>query len=124
MSLIKTMDFVDEDIGLAGNGALGLTLDAFQAVERVGMPEAGYILFHVATALTKSNKSRQTTDAMIRALNLARKYPDLTVPLGLRNAPTGLMKDLGYGKDYKWQADFKVKNGFLPVEIKDEKIFK
>jgi putative ATPase len=116
--------FASEDIGLAGNGALGLTLDAFQAVERVGMPEAGYILFHVATALTKSNKSRQTTDAMIRALNLARKYPDLTVPLGLRNAPTGLMKDLGYGKDYKWQADFKVKNGFLPVEIKDEKIFK
>lgn len=115
--------FASEDIGLAGNGALGLALNAFQAVERVGMPESSYILFHVATALAKSEKSRQTTSAMYKAQDLAKRYPDAAVPLHLRNAPTKLMKDLGYAKDYKWEADFKHSKGFLPDEIKDEKIF-
>lgn len=109
--------FASEDIGLAGNGALGLALNAFQAVERVGMPESSYILFHVATALAKSEKSRQTTDAMQRAQALAKQYPDAPVPLHLRNAPTKLMKDIGYGKDYKWEADFKPGSGFLPDEL-------
>ena len=115
--------FASEDIGLAGNGALGLALNAFQAVERIGMPESSYILFHVATALAKSEKSRQTTSAMNRAQQLAKQYPDSPVPLHLRNAPTKLMKDLGYAKDYKWEADFKHNKGFLPDDLKDEKIF-
>lgn len=115
--------FASEDIGLAGNGALGLALNAFQAVERIGMPESSYILFHVATALAKSEKSRQTTDAMNRATALAKRYSEAPVPLWLRNAPTKLMKDLDYGKGYKWQADFKPDKGFLPDELKDEKIF-
>jgi putative ATPase len=115
--------FASEDIGLAGNGALGMALQAFQAVERVGMPESNYILFHVATALAKSEKSRRTTDAMHRAQQLAKQYPDAPVPLQLRNAPTKLMEDLGYAKDYKWEADFKHSKGFLPNELKDEKIF-
>jgi len=115
--------FASEDIGLAGNGALGLALNLFQAVERVGMPESSYMLFHVATALAKSEKSRQTTDAMYRAQALAKRYPDAQVPLHLRNAPTKLMKDIGYGKDYKWEADFKHGKGFLPNELKNEKIF-
>jgi len=115
--------FASEDIGMAGNGALGLALNAFQAVERVGMPESSYILFHVATALAKSEKSRQTTEAMSRAQVLAKKYPDSPVPLHLRNAPTKLMKDLGYGKAYEWHADFKPAKGFLPDDIKDETIF-
>lgn len=115
--------FASEDIGLAGNGALGLALNAFQAVERIGMPESSYILFHVATALAKSEKSRQTTDAMNRATALAKQYSEAPVPLWLRNAPTKLMKDLDYGKGYKWQADFKPDKGFLPDELKDEKIF-
>lgn len=115
--------FASEDIGLAGNGALGLALNAFQAVERVGMPESSYILFHVAAALAKSEKSRKSTEAMYRAQQLAKQYPDSPVPLHLRNAPTKLMKDLGYAKDYKWQADFKHEKGFLPDDLKDEKIF-
>ncbi len=115
--------FASEDIGLAGNGALGLALNAFQAVERIGMPESSYVLFHVATALAGSKKSRQTTDAMNRAIKLADKYPNLPVPLQLRNAPTKLMKDIGYGTDYKWESGFKHDKGFLPDEIKDEKIF-
>ena len=115
--------FASEDIGLAGNGALGLALNAFQAVERVGMPESSYVLFHVASALAKAEKSRQTTDAMNNAQRLAKQYPDAPVPLHLRNAPTKLMKDLGYAKDYKWEADFKHNKGFLPDEIANEKIF-
>lgn len=115
--------FASEDIGLAGNGALGLALNAFQAVERIGMPESSYILFHVATALAKAEKSRQTTNAMNRAQALAKQYPDAPVPLHLRNAPTKLMKDIGYGKDYKWEAGFKPGKDFLPDELKNEKIF-
>ena len=115
--------FASEDIGLAGNGALGLALNAFQAVERVGMPESSYILFHVATALAKSEKSRQTTDAMHRAQSLAKQYSDAPVPLQLRNAPTKLMKDLQYGKGYEWQANFQPNEGFLPDELKNQKIF-
>ena len=119
----RMLIFASEDIGLAGNGALGLALNAFQAVERVGMPESNYILFHVATALAKSQKSRQTSDAMYRAQALAKQYPDSPVPLHIRNAPTKLMKDLGYGKDYKWEADFKHNKGFLPDDLKNETIF-
>jgi putative ATPase len=119
----RMLIFASEDIGLAGNGALGLALSAFQAVERIGMPESNYILFHVATALAKSEKSRQTTDAMHRAQSLAKKYQDAPVPLHLRNAETKLMKDLGYAKDYEWKADFKHKNGFLPDELRNERIF-
>ena len=115
--------FASEDIGLAGNGALGLAVSAFQAVERVGMPESNYILFHVATALAKAEKSRKTSEAMYRAQALAKKYPDSPVPIHLRNAPTKLMKDLGYGKGYKWEADFQHAKGFLPDELKNEQIF-
>lgn len=115
--------FASEDIGLAGNGALGLALNAFQAVERIGMPESSYILFHVAAALAKSEKSRRTTEAMGRAQSLAKKFSDVAVPLHIRNAPTNLMKDLGYGKDYKWTADFKHEKGFLPEELRGETIF-
>lgn len=110
--------FASEDIGLAGNGALSLATATFQAVERVGMPESSYILYHCATALARSPKSREVTDLMHEAQTLARQHPDAEVPLHLRNAPTKLMKDLGYAKNYKWEADFKHDQGFLPEEIK------
>lgn len=113
--------FASEDIGLAGNGALALATAAFQAVERVGMPESSYILYHCATALARSEKSREVTDLMQSAKELAARFPDSPVPLHLRNAPTKLMKDLGYNKDYKWEADFKHKKGFLPDEINSAK---
>lgn len=109
--------FASEDIGLAGNGALGLALQAFQAVERLGMPESNYVLYHVATALARSQKSRETTDLMRKSQMLAAKYPDAPVPIHLRNAPTKLMKDLGYTADYKWESGFRHTKGFLPEEI-------
>ncbi len=113
--------FASEDIGLAGNGALGLANQAFNAVEKVGLPEAEYILFHVATALAKSKKSRVTTDLMYQAKQLAKAYPNAQIPLHVRNAPTHLMKELGYGENYHWQAGFKHPKGFLPEEIQKTK---
>ncbi len=109
--------FASEDIGLAGNGALSLAVATFQAVERVGMPESNYILYHCATALARSAKSREVTELMNEAKTLAKQFPDSPVPLHIRNSPTKLMKDLGYGKGYKWQADFKPRKGFLPNDI-------
>ena len=109
--------FASEDIGLVGNGALALAVATFQAVERIGLPEANYNLYHCATALARSQKSRETTDLMNEAKALARQFPNSPVPLHIRNAPTKLMNDLGYGKDYKWKAGFQHEKGFLPEEI-------
>ncbi len=113
--------FASEDIGLAAPAALNLAVSTFLAVERIGMPECEYNLYHCASVLAKAPKSRQVADAMGAAKTAAREYPDLPVPLHLRNAPTKLMKDLGYNKNYKWEADFKHKEGFLPPEISDLK---
>jgi putative ATPase len=112
--------FASEDIGLAGNGALALAVSCFDAVDRVGMPEANYILFHTAVALAKSKKSRKTSDAMYAAKALSKRYPDAQVPLHLRNAPTKLMKDLGYNEGYEWKSDFKHQDGFLPEDVKTD----
>jgi putative ATPase len=109
--------FASEDIGLAAPAALNLAVSTFLAVERIGLPECQYNLFHCAAVLAKAPKSRQAADAMGQALRAAKDYPDLPVPLHLRNAPTKLMKDLGYGKGYEWQADFKHHDGFLPPEL-------
>jgi putative ATPase len=111
--------FASEDVGIAAPAALNLAVSTFQAVERIGMPECQYNLFHCATVLAKCEKSRVVTDAMHSAQTAARDYPDAPVPLHLRNAPTKLMKELGYQKDYKWEADFKHQKGFLPDEISD-----
>ena len=115
--------FASEDIGLAAPAALNLAVSTFLAVERIGMPECQYNLFHCAAVLAKSQKSREVANAMTSALATAKQYPDLPVPLGLRNAPTKLMKDLGYGKDYHWEANFQAKDGFLPPELADSNFF-
>ncbi len=115
--------FASEDVGLAASAALNLAVATFQAVERIGMPECKYALFHCATVLAKTKKSREIADAMSRADQIANQYPDLIVPLHVRNAPTKLMKELGYNKDYKWEAGFKPKSGFLPDEIADLDFF-
>lgn len=116
--------FASEDIGLAAPAALNLAVATFQAVERIGMPECQYNLFHCATVLSKCQKSREVTEAMNKALVAAKDHPDLSVPLYLRNAPTKLMKDLGYSKDTKWESGFRHPKGFLPEEIQDLDLFK
>lgn len=116
--------FASEDIGLSAPAALNLAVSTFMAVERIGMPECQYNLFHCAAILAKTPKSREVADAMGKAFAAASQYPDLPVPLHLRNAPTKLMNDLGYGKDYKMQAGFKHKEGFLPPELADKNFFR
>jgi len=115
--------FASEDIGIAASAALNLAVSTFQAVERIGMPECQYNLFHCATVLAKCEKSRVVADAMSGALQAAKQYPDAKVPLHLRNAPTKLMKDLGYNKGYEWKANFQHEGGFLPDELKDLNLF-
>ena len=109
--------FASEDVGLAGNGALSLAVATFQAVERVGLPEASYNLYHCAIALARSAKSREVTDLMYAAKDLAKRHADAPVPLHIRNAPTKLMKDLGYNKGYEWKSNCKPTNGFLPDDV-------
>jgi putative ATPase len=115
--------FASEDIGLAANGALNLAVSTFQAVERIGMPECEYALYHCATVLAGAKKSRKIADVMQAAKSLARDHADDAVPLHLRNAPTKLMKDLGYNKDYKWEANFQADKGFMPEGLQDQDFF-
>lgn len=115
--------FASEDVGIAASAALNIAVSTFQAVERIGMPECQYNLFHCATVLAKCEKSRAVTEAMHAAQSAAEQYPDAQVPLHLRNAPTKLMKDLGYNQDYKWQSNFKPPQGFLPKNLEDLNFF-
>lgn len=112
-----------EDIGMAAPAALNLAVSCFQAIERVGLPEGEYALAHTTIALAKSPKNRSVADAMNRAKQAVRNNPKAQVPLGLRNAPTKLMKELGYGKNYQWQADFQAPEGFLPDELQGERFY-
>ena len=111
--------FASEDIGLAGNGALSLANSAFDAVEKIGMPEAKYNLFHTAIALAKSKKSRETTGIMYQSYNLAQKAPNAPIPLHLRNSTSKITKELGYNKGYQWTAGFKHPEDNLPKEVRE-----
>lgn len=109
--------FASEDVGIAASAALNIAVSTFLAVERIGMPECSYTLFHCASVLAKCEKSRDVTDKMNAAQKLALDFPDASVPLHLRNAPTKLMKNLGYSEGTKWEANFKHPKGFMPEEI-------
>jgi len=111
--------FASEDIGMSAPAALNLAVAGFEAVERIGLPECEYNLYHVAAVLAKTPKSRSVVNAMSSAKQAATDFPDLPVPLHLRNAPTKLMKELGYSKGTKWEAGFKHPKGFLPDELTD-----
>jgi putative ATPase len=115
--------FASEDVGLAASAALNLAVSTFAAVERIGLPECAYNLYHCALVLAKTDKSRVVADAMGKAQSAAKEYPNAAVPLHLRNAPTKLMKDLGYSKGTKWEAGFKHPKGFMPDEISDLNFF-
>lgn len=118
--------FASEDIGLADRGALIQANEAFDAVHKVGMPEAQLILAHIVTYLAKAPKSRATTNALTRAKQAVYELPNEPVPLHLRNAPTKLMKQLGYGKDYVWSQNSvgpKKNVSFLPEKLKGRKFY-
>ncbi len=115
--------FASEDIGLEASAALNVVVSTFLAVERIGMPECEYNLYHCATVLAKCKKSRVVTDAMNKAKKAASENPDTAVPLHLRNSPTQLMKNLGYSQGTKWEAGFVHEKGFLPSELKNLDLF-
>ncbi len=115
--------FASEDIGLADNTMLPLALAAFQSIERIGMPEGRIILSQATIALASSPKDRRAYDAIGSAITAAQEHPEAEVPLHLRNAPTKLMKELGYNKGYKWKPGFEHQQGFLPEQLKDQKFF-
>jgi putative ATPase len=111
-----------EDIGNAEPYALTLATAAFTAVDYVGMPEASLILAQAATYLSSCPKSNASYTAISAALSEVRKRPGIAIPMHLRNAPTKLMKEVGYGKDYKYSHDSEdhfIEQNFLPEELKD-----
>ncbi len=109
--------FASEDIGMAAPAALNIAISTFLAVERIGMPECQINLSHCVTVLTRAPKSRESYNAWGKAVIAAKQHPDLPVPLHLRNAPTKLMKDLGYSQGTKWESGFKHPKGFMPDEL-------
>jgi putative ATPase len=115
--------FASEDIGIADNRMLDLAVTTFLAVERIGMPECRINLSHTVVALCQAPKSRATYDAFAAASTAARDYPTAEPPLHLRNAPTKLMKELGYGKDTKWEAGFEHPKGFMPEGLEDLRFY-
>lgn len=115
-----------EDIGLANPNALLLATATFDAVHQIGMPEARIPLAETTIYLAASPKSNSAYLAIDRAIDIVRKTGNLPVPLHLRNAPTTLMKNIGYGKDYKYAHDYQgnfVEQEFLPEEIKNTSFY-
>jgi putative ATPase len=115
-----------EDIGLANPNALLLAQACFEAVNVIGWPESRIILSETAVYLAISPKSNASYMAIENAQAIVREKGDLSVPLHIRNAPTKLMKDLGYHKDYKYAHSFEgnfIQDNFLPEEIKGTKFY-
>ncbi|ETN37803.1 uncharacterized protein HMPREF1541_07426 [Cyphellophora europaea CBS 101466] len=112
-----------EDVGIADNTLLPLAIAAYTAVEKVGLPEARINLAHVTVALCQAKKSTRAYRALSAAMQAIEREPGiggLPIPVHLRNAPTRLMKDLGYGKEYKYNPDYlggRVKQEYLPEKI-------
>ncbi len=116
--------FASEDIGLADRGALIQANAAFEAVNKIGMPESQLILIHIVIYLAKAPKSRLVPNALGKAKDAVYELPNEPIPLHLRNAPTKLMKDLGYAKNYKWSSTYvgpTEKLSFLPERLKGKK---
>ena len=115
-----------EDIGLANPNALLLANNTFQAVHQVGMPEGRIIMSQCAVYLAASPKSNASYVAINKALAAVKETGNLSIPLKLRNAPTSLMKDLGYGGEYNYAHDGKdnfVHEEYLPEEIKESAFY-
>ena len=115
-----------EDIGNANPTALILANTTFQAVSSIGYPESRIILSQCAVYLANSPKSNASYMAIKNAQDIVKKTGDLSIPLHLRNAPTKLMKDLDYGKNYKYSHDYEgnfIAQEFLPDKISNTKIY-
>lgn len=117
-----------EDVGLRDSSCLPFAIAAMEAIQFVGMPEGEIILAHCAVKLARAPKSTKSYRALRTAQSLLKENPDITklpIPLHLRNAPTKLMKELGYGDTYKYNPNFKhglIKQEFMPEEVKGLKL--
>ena len=117
----RMLIFASEDIGNANPNALLLATSAFQAVSMIGYPESSIILSQCATYLASSVKSNAAVAAIGAASNAVKNTGDLAVPLHLRNAPTRLMKEMNYGKDYKYAHQFDdnfILQEYLPDQLR------
>jgi putative ATPase len=112
--------FASEDIGLVQPTALVVANEVFRAVETIGLPEAAINLAHGASYLALASKDRSSYDAYYEALADVQRFGNLPIPMKIRNAPTKLMKDLGYHKGYK-KYD---KESYLPEKLKNKKYLK
>ncbi|KKR31390.1 MAG: hypothetical protein UU37_C0002G0056 [Candidatus Gottesmanbacteria bacterium GW2011_GWA2_41_12] len=115
-----------EDIGMADRSALVMANAGFEAVTKIGMPEAQLILSHIAIYLARAPKSRAVVNAMGKAKDAVYELPNEPVPLHLRNAPTKLMKELGYAKEYTWSENYvgpKGEKSYLPEKLKGRKFY-
>ena len=122
----RMLILASEDIGNANPTAFILANNTFQAVTVVGHPESRIILSQCAIYLANSAKSNASYMAINEAQNLVKQTGDLSIPLHLRNAPTQLMKDLDYGKDYLYAHNYPenfVQQEFLPKEISGKKLY-
>ncbi|HAB27562.1 MAG TPA: AAA family ATPase, partial [Xanthomarina gelatinilytica] len=122
----RLLILASEDIGNANPTALIMANNTFQAVSTIGHPESRIILSQCATYLACSPKSNAAYEAINKAQELVKNTGDLPVPLAIRNAPTKLMKELGYGEDYKYAHSYEnnfAKQEFLPEDIKNTTLY-
>jgi putative ATPase len=115
----RLIRFASEDIGLKNSRALEQAVATYQACHFIGMPECNVILAQLVVYLAKCEKSNELYVAYGKAKADVEKFGNLPVPMHIRNAPTKLMKDLGYGKDYKYspEFDYKEEQEYLPEEL-------
>jgi putative ATPase len=109
--------FASEDIGLADPYALTIANDVFRSVEIIGYPECAINLAHGVCYLSQAKKNRNSYDAYLKAVADVKRFANLPIPLNIRNAPTSLMKELGYGKNYKKYTT----DDLLPEKIRGKK---
>ncbi len=121
----RVLRFACEDIGMANSEAMIQANAAYDAVHKIGMPECTVHLAQAVVYCAKSTKSNLLYKAYGRAARDAKNTSHLGVPLHLRNAPTDFMKEIGYGKDYKYNPDFggEVEQDYLPEELEDRNYF-
>lgn len=113
--------FASEDIGLAQPTALVVANEVFRACEMIGYPECAINLAHGVAYLAEAKKDRRAYDALRAAQEDVRSMGNLPIPTHLRNAPTKLMKELGYGEGQKWEAGFEHEKGYLPDKLKKKR---
>ncbi|KAH9929539.1 P-loop containing nucleoside triphosphate hydrolase protein [Epithele typhae] len=111
-----------EDIGMADRHALPLAMAAYQACQVIGMPECRINLAHLVTYLAEAPKSTRAYEGYARAEEAAAADPSIPVPLMMRNAPTGLMKQLGYAGGYRYNPDYRhpVTNDYMPIQFRGD----